>query len=1105
MQRVSIFFYTIAIILCAELSSDNIDDFIDLFVNEQPCTSEFIDYIDNGSALKEDLLLASDQEVLILQDIFRNFCAGITPDIINPISKRIFKDNISNKNLLYAIHSSKFAYHLAGEEPSVILNILFDELILLNSIQKDDLGSGRNIANIIQNIAHGVDTFEDSEFNENVIKDPISFNSLANIMYSRLENFILNVIDETFEADDLQIIANSLFNTRIAKSNNLNYYGSPLERYGAREQIIKIYFDNYENGSIKYTEFNSLIDSKYNEELDKEFILIKPTIDQVLDLNFISTSFGVVELNSDGSYINQSDKIFEETLMQMLSDNFDEYTDDVISVIALRHVNNYKNINCSLKNKIYVPDYDSLESLSLELQLLSYKLSCIDSPEALFELLNKLTDYYLKISIYELNKEDKFDALMAASLASMFLDNFLSMDSKIELNHKNLDEFITKYIFFKETQLSVDYIKTVSSYEEILPIMTFTQSFDLISSLLGEDSSEYNEEIQNLKNNFYDLIIFDTEALKTLLLSKNTDKPEKIFIEKGLSLIGMSLLSTVSDFVPEYIELLINDFESGVDEKKYQQIQDLLEIISFYLDNIDKIFENDSPEFIWKTHSLDQWLSFKSLLSLEVTLNFALTMADLMKYEDYFSISNKRIDQIIALRPERISLEKFKSEFIKENKNISFIELIKEYDTLQKEYRELLESKIILNKDIYDIAPSEIFSLEDSYKAKLLSIQGKLFDEDDVGLLFKHESINSDAIQYHLGKNEGLLSFLSGEFFTLGVLLRENKKILFPLSLSNPGYLQNSNTILDSFTRPESNIPTKELELLYGIFFGAFNLTGLKDLYIVTDEVFSGFPFHALINIENKKWSIDEFRISYLSSEKLLPYLDKRRISKNNRFLGFGNPTLNKDTLESQIDDFFDERGDYPVNIISDLYELPDTETEISNIAKYFRKSEVFFQDDATEENLLVKLDKSIDILAFATHSVKGMSKFYNDRGLILTPENSDNYANDGFLSNQQIKFLNLDNNPIVLLTACNTIDPQYYLSLPYTGLASSFMEAGADGVLLSLWNVNSKSSSELNQGIFKNNNTYFSESLQGSIIEIKSKEEFSHPYYWAPYIYLGR
>ena len=218
-----------------------------------------------------------------------------------------------------------------------------------------------------------------------------------------------------------------------------------------------------------------------------------------------------------------------------------------------------------------------------------------------------------------------------------------------------------------------------------------------------------------------------------------------------------------------------------------------------------------------------------------------------------------------------------------------------------------------------------------------------------------------------------------------------------------------------------------------------------------------------------------------------------------------GNPALNKNTLENQIDEFFNERGDFSLNNISDLYELPTSETEIRNISEYFRSSDIFFQDDATEYNLFNNLDKPVDILAFATHSVKGMSKFYNDRGLILTPVNSNDYTDDGFLSNQQIKFLNLKNNPIVLLTACYTVEPQYYLSLPYTGLASSFMEAGADGVLLSLWNVSSKSSSELNQGIFKNNNFYFSEGLRNSIINIKSKEQFSHPYYWAPYIYLGR
>ena len=125
---------------------------------------------------------------------------------------------------------------------------------------------------------------------------------------------------------------------------------------------------------------------------------------------------------------------------------------------------------------------------------------------------------------------------------------------------------------------------------------------------------------------------------------------------------------------------------------------------------------------------------------------------------------------------------------------------------------------------------------------------------------------------------------------------------------------------------------------------------------------------------------------------------------------------------------------------------------------------------------------------------------------MVLTPINTNSHDNDGFLSSEEIKLLDFQNSPTILLTACNTIDSQYYLSLPYSGLASSFMEAGADGVLLSLWNVNSKSSSELNQGIFKNsNNMYFTQALRNSIIDIKNQKEFSHPYYWAPYIYLGR
>ena len=116
------------------------------------------------------------------------------------------------------------------------------------------------------------------------------------------------------------------------------------------------------------------------------------------------------------------------------------------------------------------------------------------------------------------------------------------------------------------------------------------------------------------------------------------------------------------------------------------------------------------------------------------------------------------------------------------------------------------------------------------------------------------------------------------------------------------------------------------------------------------------------------------------------------------------------------------------INSISSIC-LLDCKTAFS---KFFRKSELLFQNDATEQNVLNDLKDKYEFIAFATHSVKGMNKFYNDRGLVLTPINSNSHDDDGFLSSQEIKSLDLQNNPTILLTACNTIDSQYYLSLPY-------------------------------------------------------------------------
>jgi CHAT domain-containing protein len=299
------------------------------------------------------------------------------------------------------------------------------------------------------------------------------------------------------------------------------------------------------------------------------------------------------------------------------------------------------------------------------------------------------------------------------------------------------------------------------------------------------------------------------------------------------------------------------------------------------------------------------------------------------------------------------------------------------------------------------------------------------------------------------------------------------------------------------------------LSYLYDLFFYDEAIKNSKNVYIITDGVFNGFPFHALFDSSSNEWVIDKANIKYLSSEKLFMHINNNKLSTRKKFLGFGNPALNKKGLSNEVQKFFSERGDFNIENIIDLYELPESEKEIIGISSFFKNKEIFVQSDATEKNLAKALDKNsgYDFIAFATHSLKGVDKFSNDRGLVLTPINENSYDQDGFLSTAEIKNLNLTNDPVIILTACNIIDSQYHESLPFTGITSSFMTAGASSVMLSLWNVDSKSSAILNQSIFtkKNNNKDFSRSMRESVLFLKSQETYKHPYYWAPYIYFGR
>ena len=147
--------------------------------------------------------------------------------------------------------------------------------------------------------------------------------------------------------------------------------------------------------------------------------------------------------------------------------------------------------------------------------------------------------------------------------------------------------------------------------------------------------------------------------------------------------------------------------------------------------------------------------------------------------------------------------------------------------------------------------------------------------------------------------------------------------------------------------------------------------------------------------------------------------------------------------------------------------------------------------------------------MAFATHSVRGVNNTNNDRGLVLTPGDIGDVADDGFLGSLDVGTMKFNNDPLVMLSACNTIDSPYYSSLPFSGLPKSFMNAGANSMLISLWNIDSYSAKIFNESLFDKGiftrSFYLSDSIQDSMIDMIGSKQHSHPYYWAPYIYLGK
>lgn len=262
-------------------------------------------------------------------------------------------------------------------------------------------------------------------------------------------------------------------------------------------------------------------------------------------------------------------------------------------------------------------------------------------------------------------------------------------------------------------------------------------------------------------------------------------------------------------------------------------------------------------------------------------------------------------------------------------------------------------------------------------------------------------------------------------------------------------------------------------------------LGGARTLYIAGGGSLTSLPFAMLVReiapgadddpaaLRATKWFGDDYslvQIPSISSFALLRRQARGERQKGTSFIGFGDPVLEGPPMRRgarrsagdvrALAAVWEKQGNasvVDVAAVRRLSQLPGTAVELRDLASALNApaSALNVQSAATETRVRQTDLLPFRVIAFATHGLTaGELPGGAEPGLIFTPPSSGSAADDGYLSASEVAQLDLDADWIIL-SACNTASADGSTGAPaLSGLARSFFQAGARGLLVSHWPI---------------------------------------------------
>jgi len=266
---------------------------------------------------------------------------------------------------------------------------------------------------------------------------------------------------------------------------------------------------------------------------------------------------------------------------------------------------------------------------------------------------------------------------------------------------------------------------------------------------------------------------------------------------------------------------------------------------------------------------------------------------------------------------------------------------------------------------------------------------------------------------------------------------------------------------------------------LYKMLFDEFNseivFEGEKipHIYLCPDGEIAQIAFESLLT-EDDLYLIEKTSISYCNSVRDLSLYGSRK--NQYEAMIFADPEY----------DLFIEKGQFPGNYGEIRYKrlenARDEATEIENVFKTNtgKTPELFYGKEVSKKR--IKSINSPSILHIITHGYfidEALPEFLHPltkSGIVLSGVNAylagqklpEEYEN-GFLSAYDAAVLNLKNNELLVLSACETGLGEINVGEGVMGLRRGFAQAGSKTIIMSLWRVSDEYTKILMIRFFEN------------------------------------